>query len=150
MKSVGTGFTFHAWIYLAPPLSLETPGALRKRMLYYFGAHNGAGFQAFFRNSGTLVIATVTKKREFINLCLLDCPLTHSAWVSLYYNYTLFVTLNFYDNLRNSVVGSGHKIHNNLYFTKETFQQKYCPINFFNFFLKDSLDLEKDTQLMHV
>ena len=95
MKIVGTGFTFHAWIYLAPPVSLETPGALRKRMLYYFGAPNGAGFQAFFRNSGILVIATVTKKREFINLCLQDCPLTHSAWVSF--------AFSFCDNLQNRI-----------------------------------------------
>jgi len=81
MKSVGTGFTFHAWVYLSPPLSLETPGALNKRMLYYFGAPNGAGFQAFFRNSGTLVVATITKRGEFINLCLQDRPLTPLAWV---------------------------------------------------------------------
>lgn len=82
MRAVSGGFTFHAWVYLSPPLSLEAPGALRKRMLYYFGAPNGAGFQAFFRNSGTLVIATVTRKGEFINLCLQDSPLTHSTWVS--------------------------------------------------------------------
>jgi len=84
MKTVSGGFTFHAWVSLGPPLSYEASGALRRRMLYYFGAPNGASFQAFFRNSGKLVVAVVTKKGEFINLCLQDCPLAPSKWVSVF------------------------------------------------------------------
>jgi len=83
MKTVGGGFTFHAWVSLGPPLSFEAPRALRRRMLYYFGAPNGASFQAFFRNSGKLVVAVVTKKGEFINLYIQDCPLAPSKWVSV-------------------------------------------------------------------
>ena len=84
-------------------------------MLYYFGVPNGAGFQAFFRNSGTLVIATVTKRGEFISLCLQDCPLTHSAWVSillaLYYtSMSLVDSLNYEHNTKSSQLSKAYLI----------------------------------------
>ena len=113
MKTIGGGFTFHAWVSLGPPLSFEASRALKKRMLYHFEASNGAGFQAFFRNSGKLVVATITKKGEFINLYLHDCPLSPSKWVSnLFFIVLVFPSNSLYVHACVREIGSLYAVPN--------------------------------------
>ncbi|XP_027270492.1 neurobeachin-like protein 2 isoform X3 [Cricetulus griseus] len=78
----GPGFTFHAWLCLhstetAPTSAPSRP--LQRKQLYSFFTSNGSGFEAFFTEAGTLVVAVCTRK-EYITMSLPEVSFADSAW----------------------------------------------------------------------
>ncbi|CAH6777630.1 neurobeachin-like protein 2 isoform X2 [Phodopus roborovskii] len=78
----GPGFTFHAWLCLhstetAPTSAPSRP--LQRKQLYSLFTSNGSGFEAFFTEAGTLVVAVCTRK-EYITVSLPEVSFADSAW----------------------------------------------------------------------
>ncbi|XP_066264160.1 neurobeachin-like protein 1 isoform X5 [Branchiostoma lanceolatum] len=80
-KWPGSGFSLHAWVRMDNPDAeeLNMSGGKQRRQLYSFCTDNGTGFEGFFTNEGSLVIA-VCYKKDYLTAQVDRIYFTDSNW----------------------------------------------------------------------